>query len=157
VARKARERENYMSAQFIEDSDEEYGRDIEGFFERKAALRSVPRSRPSTALVISARCDRPSPTGTKKRSRRLVLPPTPLRPPKAGRFHLGVTWPGRSNNHTHSGSRGPGALLLPPFRRRHPGPPQLLARPRWLSVRWQCLGILYSARFAWCTFWVSSA
>ena len=55
------------------------------------------------------------PTGTKKRSRRLVLPPTPLRPPKAGRFHLGVTWPGRSNNHTRSGSRGPGhfSFLLP--------------------------------------------
>ena len=61
VARKARERENYMSAQFIEDSDEEYGRDIEGFFEREAALRSVPHSRPSTALVISARCDRRAP------------------------------------------------------------------------------------------------
>jgi hypothetical protein len=38
-ARKARERETYKSAQFIEDSDEEYERDIDAFFAREAELR----------------------------------------------------------------------------------------------------------------------
>ena len=66
VARKAREREKYMSAQFIEDSDEEYGRDIEGFFEREAALRE----RTALAAVDSlSHIGTMRPTGTKKRRR----------------------------------------------------------------------------------------
>lgn len=66
VARKAREREKYMSAQFIEDSDEEYGRDIEGFFEREAALRE----RTALAAIDSlSHIGTMRPTGTKKRRR----------------------------------------------------------------------------------------
>lgn len=48
AARKARERETYKSAQFIEDSEEEYGRDIDAFFAREAELRK------RTALSASA-------------------------------------------------------------------------------------------------------
>jgi len=67
VARKARERENYMSAQFIEDSDEEYGRDIEEFFEREAAVRE----RTALAAIDSlSHIGTMRPTGTKKRRRR---------------------------------------------------------------------------------------
>jgi len=55
-----------MSAQFIEDSDEEYGRDIEGFFEREAALRE----RTALAAVDSlSHIGTMRPTGTKKRRR----------------------------------------------------------------------------------------
>ena len=67
VARKAREREKYTSAQFIEDSDEEYGRDIEDFFAREAALRE----RTALAAVDSlSHIGTMRPTGTKKRRRR---------------------------------------------------------------------------------------
>jgi hypothetical protein len=67
VARKAREREKYMSAQFIEDSDEEYGRDIEEFFAREAAVRE----RTALAAIDSlSHIGTMRPTGTKKRRRR---------------------------------------------------------------------------------------
>jgi hypothetical protein len=67
LARKARERQNYMSAQFIEDSDEEYGRDIEEFFAREAAVRE----RTALAAVDSlSHIGTMRPTGTKKRRRR---------------------------------------------------------------------------------------
>lgn len=67
VARKAREREKYMSAQFIEDSDEEYGRGIEDFFAREAALRE----RTALAAIDSlSHIGTMRPTGTKKRRRR---------------------------------------------------------------------------------------
>jgi replication fork protection complex subunit Tof1/Swi1 len=66
VARKAREQEKYMSAQFIEDSDEEYGRDIDGFFAREAALRE----RTALAAIDSlSHIGTMRPTGTKKRRR----------------------------------------------------------------------------------------
>lgn len=67
MARKAREREKYMSAQFIEDSDEEYGRDIEEFFAREAAVRE----RTALAAIDSlSHIGTMRPTGTKKRRRR---------------------------------------------------------------------------------------
>ena len=67
VARKARERENYTSAQFIEDSDEEYERDIEDFFAREAALRE----RTALAAIDSlSHIGTMRATGTKKRRRR---------------------------------------------------------------------------------------
>ena len=67
VARKAREREKYMSAQFIEDSDEEYGRDIEEFFAREAAVRE----RAALAAIDSlSHIGTMRPTGTKKRRRK---------------------------------------------------------------------------------------
>jgi hypothetical protein len=67
VARKMREREEYVSAQFIEDSDEEYGRDIEEFFTREAALRE----RTALAAMDSlSHIGTMRPTGTKKRRRR---------------------------------------------------------------------------------------
>lgn len=67
VTRKAREREKYTSAQFIEDSDEEYGRDIEDFFAREAALRE----RTALAAIDSlSHIGTMRPTGTKKRRRR---------------------------------------------------------------------------------------
>src|SRR5216684_5922194 len=67
VARKMREREKYVSAQFIEDSDEEYGRDIEDFFAREAALRE----RTALAAMDSlSHIGTMRPTGTKKRRRR---------------------------------------------------------------------------------------
>jgi len=50
TAARAREREAYKSAQFIEDSDEEYGRDIDVFFAREAELRE----RTALAAVDSA-------------------------------------------------------------------------------------------------------
>jgi hypothetical protein len=66
VARKAREREKYMSAQFIEDSDEEYRRDIEEFFAREAAVRE----RTALAAIDSlSHIGTMRPTGTKKRRR----------------------------------------------------------------------------------------
>jgi len=66
VAHKAREREEYMSAQFIEDSDEEYGRDIEEFFAREAALRE----RTALAAIDSlSHIGTMRATGTKKRRR----------------------------------------------------------------------------------------
>lgn len=67
AARKTREREKYMSAQFIEDSDEEYGRDIEDFFAREAAVRE----RTALAAIDSlSHIGTMRPTGTKKRRRR---------------------------------------------------------------------------------------
>ena len=73
VARKAREQEKYTSAQFIEDSDEEYGRDIEEFFEREAALRE----RTALAAIDSlSHIGTMRPTGTKKRRRRQPSPST---------------------------------------------------------------------------------
>ncbi|KAI0265300.1 timeless protein-domain-containing protein [Gloeopeniophorella convolvens] len=63
-ARKAREKETYKSAQFIEDSDEEFGRDIDDFFAREAALRE----RTALAAVDSALgIGTMRSTGTKKR------------------------------------------------------------------------------------------
>ena len=74
VARKAREQEKYMSAQFIEDSDEEYGRDIEGFFAREAALRE----RTALAAIDSlSHIGTMRPTGTKKRRRAQQQPSLP--------------------------------------------------------------------------------
>jgi hypothetical protein len=73
VTRKAREREKYTSAQFIEDSDEEYGQDIEEFFVREAALRE----RTALAAVDSlSHIGTMRPTGTKKRRRRQPSPGT---------------------------------------------------------------------------------
>ena len=70
-ARKAREHQTYKSAQFIEDSDEEYGRDIDEFFTREAELRK----RTALAAVDSAlNTGTMHPTGTKKR-RRAQPPP----------------------------------------------------------------------------------
>ena len=67
VTRKAREREKYTSAQFIEDSDEEYGQDIEEFFAREAALRE----RTALAAIDSlSHIGTMRPTGTKKRRRK---------------------------------------------------------------------------------------
>ena len=67
TARAAREREAYKSAQFIEDSDEEYGRDIDVFFAREAELRE----RTALAAVDSALgTGTMRATGTKKRRRR---------------------------------------------------------------------------------------
>ena len=66
TAARAREREVYKSAQFIEDSDEEYGRDIDGFFAREAELRE----RTALAAVDSALGTGTMRTsGTKKRRR----------------------------------------------------------------------------------------
>ena len=63
---RAREREAYKSAQFIEDSDEEYGRDIDAFFEREAELRE----RTALAAVDSALgTGTMRASGTKKRRR----------------------------------------------------------------------------------------
>ncbi|KAI0301445.1 timeless protein-domain-containing protein [Russula brevipes] len=63
-ARKVREREQYKSAQFIEDSDEEYGQDIDDFFVREAELRK------RTALAaVDSQLSTMRPTGTKKRRR----------------------------------------------------------------------------------------
>jgi replication fork protection complex subunit Tof1/Swi1 len=67
VARKTREKEKYTSAQFIEDSDEEYGRDIEEFFAQEAALRE----RTALAAVDSlSHIGTMRATGTKKRRRK---------------------------------------------------------------------------------------
>ncbi|KAI0251523.1 timeless protein-domain-containing protein [Lactifluus subvellereus] len=72
-ARKAREHETYKSAQFIEDSDEEYGRDIDDFFVREAELRK----RTALAAVDSAlNVGTMRPTGTKKRRRAQPSPGT---------------------------------------------------------------------------------
>lgn len=63
---RARERDAYKSAQFIEDSDEEYGHDIDGFFAREAAVRE----RTALAAVDSALgTGTMRTTGTKKRRR----------------------------------------------------------------------------------------
>lgn len=51
AARKARERETYKSAQFIEDSEGEYERDIDAFFAREAELRK------RTALSAASAAD----------------------------------------------------------------------------------------------------
>jgi len=74
-ARKTREQETYKSAQFIEDSDEEYGRDIDAFFTREAELRK--RTALTAAAAAAAAADGHQPqrlgtmraTGTKKRRR----------------------------------------------------------------------------------------
>ncbi|KAH8980680.1 timeless-domain-containing protein [Lactarius akahatsu] len=61
-----REREAYKSAQFIEDSDEEYGHDIDAFFVHEAALRE----RTALAAVDSALgTGTMRASGTKKRRR----------------------------------------------------------------------------------------
>ena len=63
---RAREREAYKSAQFIEDSDEEYGQDIDAFFVREAELRE----RTALAAVDSALgTGTMRASGTKKRRR----------------------------------------------------------------------------------------
>ena len=63
---RAREREVYKSAQFIEDSDEEYGQDIDAFFVREAELRE----RTALAAVDSALgTGTMRASGTKKRRR----------------------------------------------------------------------------------------
>ncbi|KAH9007386.1 timeless-domain-containing protein [Lactarius deliciosus] len=63
---RAREREAYKSAQFIEDSDEEYGHDIDAFFVHEAALRE----RTALAAVDSALgSGTMRASGTKKRRR----------------------------------------------------------------------------------------
>ena len=63
---RVREREAYKSAQFIEDSDEEYGHDIDDFFAREAAVRE----RTALAAVDSALgTGTMRATGTKKRRR----------------------------------------------------------------------------------------
>jgi replication fork protection complex subunit Tof1/Swi1 len=63
---RAREREAYKSAQFIEDSDQEYGRDIDEFFVREAELRE----RTALAAVDSALgTGTMRASGTKKRRR----------------------------------------------------------------------------------------
>ena len=73
TAARAREREAYKSAQFIEDSDEEYGRDIDSFFVREAELRE----RTALAAVDSALgTGTMRATGTKKRRRPRGRPTT---------------------------------------------------------------------------------
>ena len=74
--RKARERETYKSAQFIEDSDEEYGRDIDDFFTREAELRKRTALTAASAAAAAAadghqpqRLGTMRATGTKKRRR----------------------------------------------------------------------------------------
>jgi replication fork protection complex subunit Tof1/Swi1 len=63
---RAREREAYKSAQFIEDSDDEYGRDIDAFFAKEAELRE----RTALAAVDSALgTGTMRASGTKKRRR----------------------------------------------------------------------------------------
>lgn len=63
---RAREREAYKSAQFIEDSDEEFGRDIDTFFAKEAELRE----RTALAAVDSALgAGTMRASGTKKRRR----------------------------------------------------------------------------------------
>jgi replication fork protection complex subunit Tof1/Swi1 len=54
AARKARERETYKSAQFIEDSEEEYERDIDAFFAREAELRKRTALSAASVLVADA-------------------------------------------------------------------------------------------------------
>jgi replication fork protection complex subunit Tof1/Swi1 len=72
-ARKARERQTYKSAQFIEDSDEEYGQDIDEFFVREAALRQrIALAAADSALNIGTM----RPNGTKKRRRAQPSPGT---------------------------------------------------------------------------------
>jgi len=69
------------SAQFIEDSDEEYGRDIDDFFAREAELRQ----RTALAAVESTlNIGTMRPTGTKKR-RRAQAPPGGRNATTAGR------------------------------------------------------------------------
>ena len=76
-ARKTRERETYKSAQFIEDSDEEYGRDIDVFITREAELRKRTALTAASAAAAAAAADGHQPqrlgtmraTGTKKRRR----------------------------------------------------------------------------------------
>ncbi|KAI0061071.1 timeless-domain-containing protein [Artomyces pyxidatus] len=65
--RKQKETVVYKSAQFIEDSDEEYGADIDAFFAREAALRErAALAAADSALGIGTM----RATGTKKRVRR---------------------------------------------------------------------------------------
>ncbi len=54
AARKVRERETYKSAQFIEDSEEEYGRDIDAFFAREAELRKRTALTAASAAAAAA-------------------------------------------------------------------------------------------------------
>ena len=75
-ARKTRERETYKSAQFIEDSEEEYGRDIDAFFTREAELRKRTALTAASAAAAAAadghqpqRLGTMRATGTKKRRR----------------------------------------------------------------------------------------
>ena len=49
-----RERETYKSAQFIEDSEEEYGRDIDAFFAREAELRKRTALTAASAAAAAA-------------------------------------------------------------------------------------------------------
>lgn len=67
--RKARkkEKEVYKSAQFIEDSDAEYG-DMEGFLEKEKAARE--RALRAAAAADDGRPSTMKPTGTKKRRRK---------------------------------------------------------------------------------------
>ncbi|KAH9983375.1 timeless protein-domain-containing protein, partial [Russula compacta] len=65
--RRERERQTYKSAQFIEDSDEEYGQGIDEFFAREAELR---KRTALAAAASSSNIGTMRPTGTKKRRRR---------------------------------------------------------------------------------------
>ncbi|KAA1474618.1 timeless-domain-containing protein [Dentipellis sp. KUC8613] len=65
--RKKKEKEVYKSAQFIEDSDEEFGEDLDAFFAREKALREkMAIAAVDSALGIGTMRT----TGTKKRRRR---------------------------------------------------------------------------------------
>ncbi|KAI9507117.1 timeless-domain-containing protein [Russula earlei] len=64
--KKARERETYKSAQFIEDSEEEYGRDIDEFFAREAELR---RRTALAAASENSKTGTMRQRGTRKRGR----------------------------------------------------------------------------------------
>ncbi|KAF8893088.1 timeless protein-domain-containing protein [Infundibulicybe gibba] len=68
-AKKKKEKEIYKSAQFIEDSDEEYG-DMESFLEKEKAQREK-----AGLAAAAAGAERPTtmkPTGTKKRRRKTI-------------------------------------------------------------------------------------
>ena len=64
--KKKKETEQYKSAQFIEDSDEEYG-DIEAFLEKEKAMREKAAR---AAEAGGGRIGTMKPTGTKKRRRK---------------------------------------------------------------------------------------
>jgi replication fork protection complex subunit Tof1/Swi1 len=64
--KKKKEKEQYKSAQFIEDSDEEYG-DIEAFLEKEKAMRE--KTARIAAEAGDGRIGTMKPTGTKKRRR----------------------------------------------------------------------------------------
>lgn len=65
--KKNKEKEQYKSAQFIEDSDEEYG-DIEAFLEKEKTMRE--KAARVAAEAGGGRIGTMKPTGTKKRRRK---------------------------------------------------------------------------------------